>query len=423
MDAVRIALFPLGSAGDVHPFIGLGQALKRRGHEVAIMVNGYFRESVQRIGLEYFELGTAEEYLAVARDPRLWRPIRSFGSVFHLGIARFMPEQYAAVTQHFLDRRTLLLANCLSFGVRIAAEKYGLPLMTIHIQPAPLWSEHQAPRLPYLPSWAPRWYKRAVFRIGQRLVVDRMVGPITNRFRAEVGLPPMRHTIHWWNSPDGVLCLFPPWYAPRQPDWPTPLWFSKFPLWDESDLRPVRQDVEAFLDAGEPPLVFAPGSANCQAQQFFAAAVDACQRLGRRGVLLTAFAEQIPQRLPETVRHFDYVPFSHILPRSAALIHHGGIGTTSQGLRAGVCHLVMPMAHDQPDNAARLQRLGVGDWLRPARFRGPDVADKLDRLLQSEQVAHCCQQIAAHFSGIDPLAEACRVVEQMSELQRGTINR
>jgi hypothetical protein len=206
MDAVRIALFPLGSAGDVHPFIGLGQALKRRGHDVAIMVNGYFRESVQRVGLEYLELGTADEFLAVTRDPGLWRPIRSFGSVFRLGIARSMREQYTAVTQHFLDRRTLLLANCLSFGVRIAAEKYRLPLVTIHIQPAPLWSEHQTPRLPYLPSSAPRWYKRAVFRIGQRLVVDRTVRPITNRFRAENGLPPMRHTIHWWNSPDGVLC-------------------------------------------------------------------------------------------------------------------------------------------------------------------------------------------------------------------------
>jgi rhamnosyltransferase subunit B len=414
VDCVRIALFPLGSAGDVHPFVGLGKALKSRGHEVAIMVNGYFRDVVQRIGLEYFELGTAEEFLAVTRDPSLWRPIRSFGSVFRHGIARAMRDQYAAVARHFSDRRTLLLANCLSFGVRIAAEKFGLPLVTVHIQPAPLWSEYQTPALPCLPSRAPRWYKRAVFRIGQRLVVDRTVGPITNRFRAELGLPPMRRTIHWWNSPDGVLCLFPEWYAPRQPDWPTPLWFSQFPLWDESDLRPVQADVEAFLDAGEPPLVFAPGSANCQARTFFAAAVDACQRLRRRGVLLTAFADQIPQPLPETVRHFDYVPFSRILPRAVALVHHGGIGTTSQGLRAGICHLVMPMAHDQPDNAARLQRLGVGDGLGPSRFRGPDVAAKLDHLMHSEQVADHCRQIAERFCGVDPYAESCRILEQIN---------
>jgi rhamnosyltransferase subunit B len=409
---MKFALFPLGSAGDVHPFVGLGQALRARGHDVSMMVNGYFRDIAQRVGLEYLELGTAEEFLAVTGDPDLWRPIRSFGSVFRHGIARAMRDQYAAVAEHFADGRTLLVANCLSFGVRIAAEKFGLPLITVQCQPAALWSEHQSPVLPGVPPWSPRWYKRGAFWAGQRLLVDRTVGPVTNRFRAEVGLPPMRRTLHWWNSPDGILCLFPEWYAPRQPDWPEPLWFSQFPMWDESDLRPPQPEVDAFLDAGDPPIVFAPGSANCQAQRFFAAAVDACQRLKRRGVLLTVFPEQLPSQLPETVRHFDYIPLSRLLPRAAALVHHGGIGTTSQGLRAGVCHLVMPMAHDQPDNAARLQRLGVGDRLEPARFRGPALAAKLDRLLHSDQIAQHCRQIAARFESLDPFGEACRTLEQ-----------
>ncbi|TVS15338.1 MAG: glycosyltransferase [Planctomycetaceae bacterium] len=410
-DCVRIALFPLGSAGDVHPFLGLGQALKNRGHHVAIMVNGYFQQQVQRIGLEHYPLGTAEEFLTVTRDPNLWRPVRSFGSVFRHGIHRAMREQYAVVEEHFADRSTLLLSNCLSFGVRIAAEKFGLPLLTVHIQPAPLWSEHRSPVLPCVPSGLPRWCKRLVFRLGQRLVIDRTVCPATNRFRRELGLPPMRRTLDWWNSPGGVLCLFPEWYAPVQPDWPQPLWFSQFPMWDESDQRSDQAEVSAFLDGGDPPLVFAPGSANCQARPFFAAAVDACQRLNRRGVLVSPFADQIPHPLPATVRHFQYVPFSRLLPRAAALVHHGGIGTTAQGLRAGLCHLVMPMAHDQPDNADRLARLGVGDWIRPRHFRGSTVAAALDRLLRSQRVADRCQQIANRFTDVDPFAESCRVVE------------
>jgi UDP:flavonoid glycosyltransferase YjiC (YdhE family) len=138
--------------------------------------------------------------------------------------------------------------------------------------------------------------------------------------------------------------------------------------------------------------------------------------LKRRGILLTQFAEQVPPSLPAGVRHFAYVPFSRLLPRAAALIHHGGIGTTAQGLRAGIPHLVMPMAHDQPDNAARLKRLGVGDWLKPAAFRGPAVAARLQRLLTDDTIPPACREVAARFHGVDPAAEACRVIENHGHL-------
>jgi UDP:flavonoid glycosyltransferase YjiC (YdhE family) len=152
-----------------------------------------------------------------------------------------------------------------------------------------------------------------------------------------------------------------------------------------------------------------------QAASFFTAAVEACRRLGRRGLLLTKFADQVPSELPADVRHFEYVPFSRVLPRVAAIVHHGGIGTTAQGLRAGIPQLIMPLSHDQPDNAARLARLGVGDQLAPASFRGDRVAEKLSRLLDSPAVRTNCAQVAARFDGIDPLAEACAVVERFGQ--------
>ena len=94
---------------------------------------------------------------------------------------------------------------------------------------------------------------------------------------------------------------------------------------------------------GDPPVVLVAGSGNRQATRFFSAAVEACHRLGCRGMLLTRYAEQCPQRLPPGVRHFDYAPLSHVLPRPAALVHHGGIGTAAQGLASGRPQLVMPM--------------------------------------------------------------------------------
>src|SRR5262249_53944037 len=151
----------------------------------------------------------------------------------------------------------------------------------------------------------------------------------------------------WWHSPQRVLGLFPPWYGEPQPDWPPQVRLVGFPLYDERGVEELPGGLADFLATGSPPLVFMPGSANAQAQDFFRAPVEACQRLGRRGLLLPRFPEQLPAPLPPTIRHFNFIPFSQVLPQAAALVHHGGIGTSAQALAAGVPQVVMPLAHDQ----------------------------------------------------------------------------
>ncbi len=145
-----------------------------------------------------------------------------------------------------------------------------------------------------------------------------------------------------------------------------------FPLFDEKQVHALSPEVEDFLNAGEKPLVFTPGSAMLQGEKFFAAAAQACALSGRRGILLTRFPKQLPAKLPEGVKHFDYVPLSGLLPRAAAMVYHGGVGTCAQALAAGIPHLITPMAHDQHDNASRVARLGVGVELStPAPFSSP----------------------------------------------------
>jgi UDP:flavonoid glycosyltransferase YjiC (YdhE family) len=154
------------------------------------------------------------------------------------------------------------------------------------------------------------------------------------------------------------------------------------------------------------------------AADFFQAAVDACVRLGRRGLLLARFASQIPRDLPDGVRHFSYIPFSQVLPRSAAIVHHGGIGTTAQGLAAGIPHLVMPLAHDQPDNAHRLERLGVARTLLPAKFRGPAVARALSALLDSPTVLSRAREIAGRLDPSADMDRSCGIIEGIQDSRR-----
>jgi UDP:flavonoid glycosyltransferase YjiC (YdhE family) len=178
-----------------------------------------------------------------------------------------------------------------------------------------------------------------------------------------------------------------------------------------------------FLDAGDAPIAFTPGSAMAQGQLFFAAAVDACRRLGRRGILLTRQSGQVPADLPPSMIHVRFAPFSELLPRCAALVHHGGIGTTSQALRAGTPQLVMAMAHDQLDNADRAVKLGVAATIKRRKFTGRNVARALAALLAKPGLCENCVAVASRFVGHDALAETAAAIEQMRRAEPAAVGR
>jgi UDP:flavonoid glycosyltransferase YjiC (YdhE family) len=411
-------LFPLGSHGDVHPFVGLGRALQRRGHEVTVFTNAYFGPLIESAGLGFVAVGTVEDYQRCLGNPDLWHPTRALKAIFGDPLVpQLLEQQYEEITSRFVPGETVVAAGTLALGARIARETHPVPTMTVHLQPAVMRSVVDPSVLPVLNmrSW-PLWLRRAFYWYADWGHIDPVIGPPVRSLRDKLGLPPVRRLFaDWLHSPDGVLALFPRWYADA-PDWPTPTHLTDFPLFDQSETTAVPPELQRFLDAGTPPILFTPGSGMRFGQPFFQAAAEACQRLGRRGLLLTRFSEQVPAQLPEGVVHLPFVPFSAVLPRSAALVHPGGIGTTAQGLRAGVPQLFMPLAHDQPDNADRVCRLGAGAMLPPARFRGPVVAKVLRRLLESADVRAACEKAAAQFTADDPLTDACDALEALARM-------
>lgn len=229
-----------------------------------------------------------------------------------------------------------------------------------------------------------------------------MIAPWLDPFRDRHGLAPVRGILRdWWHSPTRVLGMFPDWFSPPQPDWPPQVRLTGFPLYSEEGVSTPRPDVAAWIESDSPPIVFTPGSANVFGHGFFTAAVEACEILGRRGLLLSRFPEQIPAVLPDHVRHVEFVPFRWLLPRAAALVHHGGIGSASQVLAAGIPQVIMPLGFDQFDNLARVERLGVGTGLVPRRFRGPALACRLEDLLGDSAVAAACAMLAGKIAAED----------------------
>ncbi len=381
---------------------------------MTVATSPYFEPLVRRVGVEFAPVGTADQLRHAMEDPNLWHPWRGLPFIVKKLVLPQLQQLYD-LTQNFARQGdAVVVAPCTALGARVAHEKSGVPLVTVHLQPAVLRSVYQSAVLVplLLADWVPRSLKRLQFRLADKLLIDPLINRGLTPFRARCGLPPVEHVADGWlNAPGRVIGLFPPWFAPPQPDWPPQLVLTGFPLWDEGGFSPVPAELEAFLAAGEPPIVFTPGSAMLHAHEFFCVAVEACQRLGRRGILLTRYTEQLPARLPDSVRHFEFVPMGALLPRAAAVVHHAGIGTLAQGLAAGIPHLSMPMSHDQPDNAERLRRLGVGLTIRPRQFRAARVAAALEELLGAADVHKRCRELAARFDTAAALAQTCREIE------------
>lgn len=406
-DSLRIILTPMGSGGDVHPFLGLGRELRRRGHRVTLIAAGVFAAAAARAGLEFVPYPDVEEYEAATRDPDLFHPTRGLPLVL-----RIMSES----ARHLFDRigavhepgRTVLVGHTTAWGARVFEEVHRVPAVTVHLAPSAMRSLHVQPA--YAPgknmAWAPGWLRRALWWLIDRTQLDPHATPALNRWRAELGLPPVRRPFREWiHSPQGVVGLFPAWFGPPQPDWPRPLRLVGFPLFDDEGDEPAGAALEDFLAAGSPPLAITPGTANRHARDLLAAGLDAAARRGQRALVLTRHADQLPRPLPAGVHHEPWVPLARVLPRCAALVHHGGIGTMAQAIAAGVPQVVVPLAFDQPDNVTRAARLGVGTWSE-LRGGGRLLADRL-RALEGPATAEACQRWRAQVDGPAAIAAAC----------------
>jgi rhamnosyltransferase subunit B len=408
----------LGSYGDVHPMVGLGAALAARGHRVKLVTNPYFADVVSSAGLDLLPLGTYEDYVRLSEHPDLWHPLRGPKLVLGHASARMLRPLYDLLIPNYIPGETVFCAHAMDLASRIAGEVLRAPVASILLAPGLIWSVYDSPRLKgtLLGPRVPRWLKRLQFSLSDRFFIRPLLGPDLNALRSDVGLPAVHDIFSkWLFSSDLPLGLFPDWFGPPQRDWPANTTTVGFPLWDTPGTTELPEGVQTFLDAGSPPIAFSPGSANKEAHQFFTAAVDACQRLGRRGILLTKYNHQLPPSLPDSVYHVGFVPMSQLLPRTAALVHHGGIGSCAQGLAAGVPHIVRPMSYDQFDNSRRIVRLGVGAEVSVRDFSGPQVADALAPLLASSDVASRCRDLAERCDGPASLAGACRALEELAK--------
>jgi rhamnosyltransferase subunit B len=404
---MRIMLVVFGTAGDVFPLIGVGRALQQRGHEVHLASLPEYQGSVERAGLTFHVL----KGIPGTRDALdFYHPTRSMRVVAERLLIPALRPVYELLS--LLDPADwTVIANAHSYGARIAQEKHGFWLTTCVVTPFSLLSLQRMPILPGIacPPWAPMVLRRAFFGVVARLW-DRALAPSVNAFRESLGLGTARNIWYQWClSPHRVIGLYPEWFAPKPTDWPAQFVYGGFTVFDQG----VSQEFPAeLLEPGDPLVVFAAGSAGQTATAFFQNAITASSGQRWRAVLLTGEGGGwFNTGLPRNVFRYNYVPMSQLLPLSSLVVHHGGLGTISLALSAAVPQIVIPFGHDQFDNAARIEQLGVGCRILKSGNLPLRLRSTIERMLQDPSWSARCRVLAPMAAIERSLAIVCEQIE------------
>jgi len=217
---MHVLLPTIGSAGDVNPMIALGAALQGRGHRATIITNELFGDFVRSLGLGFIALGTIAEGEAAINDPRLWHPIKAFQCIAERALVPNLPRLYDILASH-QGPGVVVAAPSTCIGARVAQEKLGMPLASVHLQPIVIRSLVDGGRLGRMPMGpgVPLVVKKSVYALADTFFIDRHLLPALNSFRARLGLQPVDKPFgDYLHSPQLVIGMFPPWFAPPRPD-------------------------------------------------------------------------------------------------------------------------------------------------------------------------------------------------------------
>jgi len=422
---VRVLITTIGSSGDIHPYIAVGRELLRRGHAVEMLVNPHYEQRVRAEGLGYRPLGTEEQFLRVLHHPDLANQSRSPGLIIRELIGETVRPTFDATLAAIREfRPDVVLRHHISLGSRWVCEREGVPCITGVL--APIFWLNPRDRVVYR-SWQweqpPLWVARLRIRLG-RWVMRFMFDRALNRERRALGLPPASDQFKAETLPASrVLGLWSAHFRGPQEGDPASGRICGFAFFDAAAGHKAGHDkLGAFLDdcgsSGESPLVFTLGTSVVHHHAgFYDTAAEVCRRLGRRGLLLTGKAEYAPRRLPPEVQAVPYAPFSLVLQRAAAVVHHGGVGTTGQCLRAGVPTVIVPFANDEFDNARRAKLLGTSVTLHTHRLSIEGLCAAMRRVLESDAIAERAEALGRRIRAEDGAAAAADEVEAVASSQ------
>jgi UDP:flavonoid glycosyltransferase YjiC (YdhE family) len=387
---VKIFIACLGTLGDLNPHISLGTELAARGHDVMLLGDEGKREAAHASGLKFAEVLSKRRWEYAMQRAFASRDTSLQETFQHLCLPTIIPV-FKQVLAHHEPGNTVLVGVPSAIGLKLAQEKLRLPLVHLYL------NAFQAMR--DTSSSDP-----------QR---ERQVVALFNQLRRLADLPELPMPLQdWIFSADASVAAFPQWYGEADGNG-LGLQYTNFIFSDEVRQADDFGPLDEFLAKDNKAIVFTAGTGAQNVESFFAAAASACERLSSRAIFLSATAPPPSPRLPSHVFHSRYVPLGRLLPRVGLIVHHGGIGTCAQAIRAGIYQLIKPLAFDQFDNAQRLSALGLSETL-PESANDVELASAIERVRRQPEVGRRCTHLAGQLRGRDARGAVADLIEAAS---------
>ncbi|WP_038911512.1 glycosyltransferase [Dickeya dadantii] len=406
---MRVFLSTLGSAGDVYPFIKIGEALKNAGLDVYLCTNPYFEQTAKERGLNFISVGNSEDYLRAVNSQRLWHHQSAFNEMVNFMNAQ-QQAAYDALAP-WVDHASVILTSLWSFTAKMFSETRGCCVIPVRVTPSTFISSYDPPYHRQL-LWVrrlPMYMRRLFLYLAEKYLADRQLAPFINTFRTRQGLPRIERVLTSWThrTDAALLCLFPEWFASPLPDWPAHVRQVGFPLFNLLD-KQQDDDLAQFI-ARERTVIFMPSWALSTKRPL---AISLVKKIRQRGYQCLIVGKPYHELADDTgVRAESHINLGQYLHRCAAIIHHGGIGTMAQAFAAGIPQLVIPSAFDQFDNARRVTAMKCGEWLPESDI--DQLGDKLHSLLGNADIAEHCQRIRQQFPSEQTVCQ--RIVDTVRE--------
>lgn len=414
----KIVVATLGSLGDIHPCMGVARELQSRGHEVRFATSPYYADYITNAGFKFYPVRpdfqpNDKELLRVVLDP--YRGAEKLHKRYIFPVIRETTADIVAAA----EGADLLFTSILCYGAPIASKLAGIPWVSGLLSPLAMFSGHDPSLISALP-WlgkmrflspaTHRWITRMLFKVSDGWAKQ------VHEYKREVGVEDNNVFFDGYFSPYRTLCLWSDPFGPPQVDWPASARTTGFVFYDPKENDPLSDSVERFLESGEKPIVMTLGSTAVEDGARFIELFEKTALLLNKRVIITTGARALPEyqsRSSKNILFIDYAPYEKLFSRAQLVVHQGGVGTTAQGLRAGVPTIILPFGMDQPDNAWRVVRGKWGASLPRRRATPKRLAALIENLLHNAEVKSRCEAIGTRIKSENGSLEAAKQLEQM----------
>ncbi len=416
---MKITIFAAGSRGDIQPCVLLGKGLQQAGYQIRLAAPENFAGFIQEYGLDFYPLrGDVQQIMASDTGQEFMengnlnpmKSIRAIQTMIGPVVMDMTEDAYTAC----LDADALICLGVFSAFGQAITEALNIPI--IHVEPTPLLWTREFPA----PSWPIQrdlgdWHNY-ISGILMLQVIWQWYRPFIHDFRQRLGLPAYSAaTFYRTLRSTPMLSAYSPSIIPHPEDWPKNVHITGYFFQDaQSDWQPS-PNLKTFLAAGDPPVYIGFGSmTGSNPEQFAKLIVKALAKSGQRGLLLTGWGGLQPNLVPDNVFVIDSAPHSWLFPRMAAVVHHGGAGTTAEGLRAGVPSVIVPFILDQPFWGARIKALGLGpDPIPHKKLTVDRLADAIKLAVIDPEIKQRTDSVGTAIRAENGIGNAVKIVQSV----------